>query len=591
MLKRFFISMLGTIAGIWISIFLVFFGGIMLIIATLSNGSVDSAVKIEKKSILYFDLTGTVDERYTSQSFLTMLQSVDRQQLTLEDMLRSLEAAVTDDRIEGLYIRCNGSLMGSASREELIEAINLFKESGKWVTAYADTYEQGDYTVATTADSIFLNPVGAIDIHGVGGTVPFFKGLLDKLGVKMQIIKVGTFKSAVEPYILTSMSEPARLQMQQFCDTIWAFTAGTIADNRHIPVQTVRDMAPKMIFTDPAETFIDRRLADALRYERQVNDYLHELTDVDKEDDLRLISPSDYLSARGDDIVFGHEKDHVAIYYAVGDIVDSGEGGIVGPTVTQDIIDLADDDKVRGLVLRVNSPGGSAFASEQIWEALQYFKSKHKPLYVSMGDYAASGGYYISCGADTIYADRTTITGSIGVFGMIPDLSGLVTDKLGVSFSTVETNPNADGILPTEAMTPQQLAAMQRSVDNIYDLFTSRVAQGRGMSQDSVKAIAEGRVWIGSAALGLGLVDYLGSLGCAVEAMTSELGLDNNAIVRYPRSEEKFWERILRESGGLEGMRTPGIELDTETLRNLYFIKRLRDMNPMQARMEEVVIK
>lgn len=174
---------------------------------------------------------------------------------------------------------------------------------------------------------------------------------------------------------------------------------------------------------------------------------------------------------------------------------------------------------------------------------------------------------------------------------MIPDLSGLVTDKLGVSFSTVETNPNADGILPTEAMTPQQLAAMQRSVDNIYDLFTSRVAQGRGMSQDSVKAIAEGRVWIGSAALGLGLVDYLGSLGCAVEAMTSELGLDNNAIVRYPRSEEKFWERILRESGGLEGMRTPGIELDTETLRNLYFIKRLRDMNPMQARMEEVVIK
>ncbi|MDE5662364.1 MAG: signal peptide peptidase SppA [Muribaculaceae bacterium] len=585
MLKRFFISLLGTVAGIWISIVLAIFGGALLLGVALGSTSTDNAVKVEKKSILYFDLSGNIDERYQKMEFFRMIQNIDNKSLTLDEMLRSLEAAADDDRIEGLYINCNGAAMGTASREELIEAIALFKESGKWVTAYSDTYSQGDYLVASTADSIFLNPVGAVDIHGVGGSTPFFKGLLDKLGIKMQIVKVGTFKSAVEPYILTSMSEPARLQMQQYCDSIWSYVAGTIADNRGIAEADIRTLAPQMISTRQAETFISDDLVDGLKYRRQVTDYLRELTDIDADKAPRFVTPGDYLSSNGGN--FSMSKDHIAVYYAVGEIVDSGNEGIVGETVTGDIVKLADDENVKGLVLRVNSPGGSAFASEQIWEALQYFKSKGKPLYVSMGDYAASGGYYISCGADTIFADRTTLTGSIGVFGMIPDASGLITDKFGVNFSTVETNPNAAGIGIAQGMTTAQHAAMQRSVDNIYDLFTSRVAEGRGMSQDSVKAIAEGRVWTGGRALELGLVDYLGSLGATIEAIAENLDMDPSHVVRYPNTEEKLWEKILRESGSLD-MEAP---FDTETMETLYFIKRLRSMNPIQARMEEIIIE
>ncbi len=589
MLKRFFISLLGTVAGIWISMFLVIFGGIMLVGVAVSKGAADSSVKVEKKSILYFDLSGNILERYQTQPLLSLIQNFESQTQTLDEMLRSLDLAAYDDKIDGLYIHCGGSSLGVASREELVEAITRFKESGKWVVAYSDSYTQPDYLVASLADSIYLNPVGSVDIHGIGGSTPFFKGLLDKVGVKMQIIKVGTFKSAVEPYTLTSMSEPARLQMQQYCDTIWAYVSGTIAENRDMAVQRIHAMAPEMIFTRAASTFVNDSLVDALRYERLVDERLRELTDIKSDKELRLVSPADYISACGSE--YSSAKDHIAVYYAVGEISDAGQEGIIGTDVTADIIDLADDKKVRGLVLRVNSPGGSAFASEQIWEALQYFKSKKKPLYVSMGDYAASGGYYISCGADSIFADRTTITGSIGVFGMIPDFSGLVTDRLGVNFSTVETNPNGAGISTMESMTPSQYAAMQQSVETIYDLFTSRVATGRKMDIDSVKAIAEGRVWIGSRALELGLVDRLGSLDTTIAALADNLGLDTDAVVRYPLSQEKFWEKMLRESGNLDMAKAAANGLDAETMRQLHFIKRLREMAPIQARMEEVYIK
>ncbi len=588
MLKRFFVSMLGTVAGIWVSMILVVVAGMMLVVAAAGSAG-DSAVKVDSKSILFFDLSGNIVERHQKQDFFTMIQNIDNSTPTLDELMRSLRLAADDDKIEALYIKCGGSAMGTASREELLQAIADFKQSGKPVVAYADNYAQGDYLIATTADSLFLNPMGGIDIHGVGSMTPFFKGLMDKLGIKMQIVKVGTFKSAVEPYILTSMSEPARLQMQQYVDTIWSFTASTIAENRSLSVDSITRWAGEMISTSPSATFIADGLADGLRYKRTVDSYLKEISGIDSDKDLRFVTPGDYLSARNE-LDFSSAKDHIAIYYCVGDIVDSGEEGISGAVVPGDIVALADDDKVQGLVLRVNSGGGSAFASEQIWEALQYFKSKGKPFYVSMGDYAASGGYYISCGADTIFADRTTLTGSIGVFGMIPDFSGLVTGKLGVNFSTVESNPNAAGVSAVEPMTAAQHAAMQRSVENIYDLFTSRVAEGRGMTQDDVKAIAEGRVWVGSKAIELGLVDYLGSLDDAVMAMAEDLDIDSDAVVRYPRTEEKLWERIIRESGGLNGIKAYR-DFDAETLEMLTTVHKLRSMNPIQARMEPVTIK
>lgn len=585
MLKRFFISLLGTMAGIWMSILLVIFCGFMLIGIAVGDSMSESGYDLKKKSVLYLDLSGNIAERRQSQDFMQFLRNYDDQGLTLEDIKEAIYLAADEDNIEGIYIKCDNSGMSMASRQEIVEALSDFRITGKWVIAYADNYSQGDYLIASTASEVYLNPVGAIDIHGVGGTTPFFKNLLDKLGVKMQIVKVGTFKSAVEPFILTSMSEPARLQMLQYCDTLWTYAAQTIADNRDIRVDTIRAMASQMIATQPAKFFLANGLVDELRYNRQVEDRLRELTDVKEDKEPRLVTPDELISAIAPNP--STEKDHIAVYYACGDISDSGKEGIVGPDVTGDIVELANDKHVRGLILRVNSGGGSAFASEQIWEALEYFKSKGKPFYVSMGDVAASGGYYISCGADSIVADRTTITGSIGVFGMIPDMSGLISGKLGIDFSTVETNPNAAGISTVEPMTPSQYAAMQRSVEDIYDLFTRRVAEGRHMSQDAVKEIAEGRVWVGSRAEQLGLVDKLGSLETTIDMMCDATGLDADRVISYPLTKEQAWEKLLRKAGGLDAL-DMSTEFDGETLGQLRFIQRLRTMNPIQARMEIV---
>lgn len=582
MLKKFFISMLGTMAGIWISTALVIFGGLMLIGSALSSVSFDSAVAVDKHSILYFDLSGEVQERNVTPSFMQFIQSIEDNTISLEDMLLSLRSAAENDKVEGLYLNCSGAYIAPASRQELIQEINNFKLSGKWVVAYGDSYTEGDYMIATTADSLFLNPMGAVDIHGLGATSAYFKGALDKLGVRMQVLKVGTFKSAVEPFILSSMSEPARLQMQQYLDSIWCDIAETMAVNRNIPVDSIYAWAPKLILMDKSQTFVEKGLVTSLKYRREVEAYLRELTGLNDNDDLRLVSPAEYM-ASCDEFDYPSNQEHVAVYYAFGDIVDSGTEGIVGTTVVNDIVKLADDDNVSGLVLRVNSPGGSAFASEQIWESLQYFKSKGKPLYVSMGDYAASGGYYISCGADSIFADSGTITGSIGVFGLIPDLSGLVTDKFGITFSSVETNVNGAPLTIMEPFTGPQLDAMQKSVEDIYDLFTSRVAEGRHMPQDSVKAIAEGRVWIATRALQLGLVDRIGSLDQTVAVMLDNLGMDNSQVVRYPVGEDEVWMKILKEYGNIDAIKAAGF--DRETLEALNTVRKLRDMNPMQARM------
>ena len=589
MLKRFFISMLGTMAGLWISIALLVVAGTMIVAAALGKSAAETTVKVGKESVLVLDLSGVVQERYQPSSFIDFIQQGELGSPTLEEMLQAVRTAADDDKIEGIYIKCGGASMGYASREELLEVLLDFKETGKWIYAYSDSYTQGDYMLATTADELVLNPVGSVDIHGVGGSTPFFTGLLDKLGVKMQIIKVGTYKSAVEPFVLKEMSEPARRQMKQYCDTIWNFVAGNIAANRGVALDSVNTMATQYIYTRPAASFVADSLVTELAYERVIDDMIRSRLGYDSDKDVRFIDVAAYVQAKSADKLFGRSDKHIALLYAVGDISDSGSEGIVGPDMVGHITALADDDKVAGMVFRVNSPGGSAFASEQIWEALEYFKSKDKPLYVSMGDYAASGGYYISCGADSIFADRTTITGSIGVFGMIPDLSGLVTDKLGVTFTTVETNPNAAGINGLEPMTPAQHAAMQQSVDNIYELFTSRVAQGRGLSQDYVKSIAEGRVWVGTSALRLGLVDAIGSLETAVYAMAYDLDLNETDVVRYPKTESNIWEQVIRQAGGIDQLKAAGY--DAETMRYINTVRRITTANPIQARIEPIIFK
>lgn len=578
--------MLGTMAGLWISMFLIIFGGLMLLGVALGSDN-EKSVKIKNSSILYFDLSGEVMDRKQPVSFIQMLQFEENKTPSLEEMITALKIASKDNKIEGLYITFGGASMGSASREELIEAINKFKESGKWVYAYADSYTQGDYLIATTANYLLLNPIGSIDIHGLGAFVPFYKGFLDKVGVKFQVLKVGTYKSAVEPYVLTSMSEPARLQTKQYCDSIWNYVCETIADNRNLSADYIKEIAPDMCGTYNADRYMEMDLVDGLKYARSNDECLSDLSDLGPYESPRLVSAVDYLNSKTVMKLLKTGNTHIAVLFALGEIVDSGKEGIVGHDMVDEIVELADDDNVAGMVLRVNSPGGSAFASEQIWEALEYFKSKNKPLYVSMGDYAASGGYYISCPADSIFADRTTITGSIGVFGLIPDFSGLVTDKLGFTFSVVETNKNGAGITVMEAMKPEQHQAMQRHVDNIYELFTKRVARGRGLDIDYVKSIAEGRVWVGGDAVKLGLVDTLGSLDATIEAMANELGMSKKDVVSYPQYEDKIWEQILRDSG----INELNLQLDTEAVQAAEYLRRLRTANPIQARMPDVILK
>lgn len=586
MLKKFFISMLGTVAGLWIAAILLFFTG--LVALGIAMGKSDESTNLKDKSILYLNLSGEIIERSQSESFMTMIQNFENEPQTLEDMLKAVRLAADDKKIEGIYINAAGSSMGIASREELAEALAAFKESGKWVYAYADNYAQGDYLLSTFADKVYLNPVGNVDIRGIGTSTPFFTGLLDKLGIKVQVVKVGTYKSAVEPFILTSMSEAARRQNQVFVDSIWDYYSNTVAANRYVTPATVSAWADSLTFAWTADHDVDAGIVTEKRYRREVEDMLRDLTGVDAGKSLRLVTPKNYVASRSGDLG-DSSGDHIAVLYAVGDIVDSGDEGIVGKTIVPQIIGLADNEKVSGLVLRVNSPGGSAFASEQIWEALDYFKSKGKPFFVSMGDYAASGGYYISCGADCIYADATTLTGSIGVFGMIPDFSGLVTGKLGVTFSDVSSSPNATFMSLMQPMTEQQRASMQRYVEDTYDVFTGRVAEGRHMSVDSVKAIAEGRVWIGSSAVELGLVDHIGSLHACIEAIADSLGMEPSQCVSYPDVSQDFMKKLLEESQRLES--AAGVVLDREAIAAMMAVKRLREMNPVQARMPDLVIR
>lgn len=583
--------MLGTVAGVFISGMLAV-GVLIAIVGAVAGKSLATDAGIKKHSILHLKLDGALTERMQMPSLMEIIQGDDEESVALDEVCEALRLAADDKNIDGVFIDCGAFSGGVAGCEEIVNALRRFRsDCDKWVYAYADSYTQGAYVIASQADSVFVNPIGGVDVHGTASITPFFKELLDKVGVSMQIIKVGTYKSAVEPFILNEMSEPARRQSQEYVDSIWHYISGAVAEGRAVKRDTVQTWADSMCAIWPAARTISEGLADAAVYRRVMEQRLRELTELDDDEDLRLVSPSAYIEEKGGVLkAMDAEKDHVAVYYAVGDIVDSGSEGIVGETVVKDIVELADDDKVKGLLLRVNSGGGSAFASEQIWEALEYFKSKDKPFYVSMGDYAASGGYYISCGAQRIFADATTLTGSIGVFGMIPEASTLFGDKLGVHFSFVESNPNAAFPTIMRPLTPEQHAAMQQGVNDTYKLFTGRVAEGRDLPVDSVLRIAEGRVWVGTSALRLGLVDEIADLDEAVKQITAASDLDEDCVVMYPKSDEDMWATILRQSKAVDAARAAA-GLSPMERRAMRVAERLMGQNPMQARMPLTVIK
>ena len=602
MVKRFFLSMLGSMAAIWLTflLLLILFVTAIAVSMTSSSGMKSmAAAEIKKGTVLCLDLSEPISERRAPSSFADALAGSLNKGQYLSDITDAIYRAAHDSRIKGILIKCDGASAGIASMQAIDEALNYYKsQPDKWIMAYGDSYSQADYYMASSADELWLNPQGAVDIHGLSGTTLFYKGLLDKLGVKMQIIRVGTFKSAVEPYVLTEMSPASRLQNEVYMNSIWNSIKDDIARNRKVEPETVNKWADDFTFTMSADSILSLGIVTNLGYRHEAEKFLAEKAGKEKFEDVNIVSVSEYAAAN-DLTDYSYlpgvkapkkKANTIAVLYAVGEIFDSGKEGIVGNSMVDEIFDLMDDsDNLAGLILRVNSPGGSAFASEQIWEALKQFKEKTGvPFYVSMGDVAASGGYYISCGADRIYAQPTTITGSIGIFGMIPDIQGLLDKHLGVTTSTVQTNANGDFPSILQPMTPEQTDKMQQMVNRGYDIFTKRVASGRHISQDSVKVIAEGRVWDGATAQRIGLVDSLGSLRSAILDMAQDLNLKSYRVETFPKVEGEWWEDLLT----LDEMTAARAGLlDEETITLYKHLERIKSAPRVQCKVETIIIK
>lgn len=526
-IKTFLAALLAFVLG---SLAILLFG--MFILFAIA-GSMERTVTVKEGSILRIDFSEVINDAPSSDPLagfdFRTLQST--RQLSLLKVLRTLEAAAVDDRIEGIYLRMNGTggVTGTALIEELREAIELFKQSGKFVVAYNETYSQGQYYLASAADRIYLQPEGGMDWLGLSTSLMFYKGLFDKLDLKAEVFRptVCKYKSAVEPYILDRMSEANREQMQALVDSMWGTIAEAVAASRGIDVERLNEIADKLQVTLP-EDALKYGFVDGLLYEDQMKEVFAELgVEDDGEGNYDFVSLGDYASMVGVDLD-NLGADRVAVVYADGQIVD-GEGygdAVYGNSLAAELADVRRDEKVKAVVVRVNSPGGSALASDVIWREMELLRAE-KPVVVSMGSYAASGGYYISCPADVIVADRLTLTGSIGVFGMFLNPIDALKNKLGITLDGVKSNASA-GMGSVEPLTPAQRASIMRGVDKVYETFTQDVAAGRNLPIEKVLDIAGGRVWSGSDALGIGLIDAYGGLKTAIALAVDKADLGEN---------------------------------------------------------------
>lgn len=584
-MKSFIKYTMATVVGIFLTMTLFTIISIISLAGMMATEGMSAPIK--KKSILRLDLSGTLAERSDSNPFASLMNDGE-EPLSLEDALLALDKAAKNENIIGVYLE--GGAMGAnpGMAQELRQALVEFKESGKWVVAYGDSYGKTAYYLSSVADSVLLNPEGNVDFGGMASQIMFYKDVMEKVGVKMQVFKVGTYKSAVEPFICTEMSPANREQVTSYLFSIWTNMLKDVAESRNMEVGKLNSLADSLTMISEASVALNGGLVDKLCYMDEVKAILREKSGLeDEDDDLVFASVADVAKSETLD-----EKvdEQVAVYYAYGEIVQSQGSGlgmsqehqIVGEKMIKDLQDLREDDDVKAVVIRVNSPGGSAFASEQIWREVCLLKEK-KPVVVSMGGMAASGGYYISCAANRIFAEPTTLTGSIGIFGMIPDMSELMTEKIGLKFDVVKTNEMSDIGTMARPFNEAESAQMQKMINRGYDLFTKRVADGRGMAQDSVKLVAEGRVWTGEQGLNIGLVDELGNLDDAVAHAAELAKVEKFRAVGYPAPDNPFEQLLNQTKGGY---------LDSE-LRELLgegyavysLVRNVKDADRIQARM------
>ena len=575
-IKFTFASLLGVVlAGIVFTIL-----GIVTMVGMVASSDTETTVK--ENSIFVLDLNGTLSER-VQENPLQQLMGEDFNAYGLDDILTSIKKAKEHENIKGIYLQASSLESSFASLEEIRHALADFKESGKFIVAYADQYTQSMYYLASIADKIIVNPQGSISWHGLASQTVFFKDLLKNIGIDMQIFKVGTYKSAVEPFIATEMSDANREQVSVFLNSIWKRLLEDVSASRNIPEETLNAYADQFMDLKQADEFITCGLADTLMYKDGVLRYLKEISGREQDESLHTLSLEEMKNVKRN-VPLDKSGNIIAVYYAFGEIdsATSADEGINSQKVIKDLRQLREDETIQAVVLRVNSPGGSAYGSEQIWHEIELLKAE-KPVVVSMGDYAASGGYYISCNADCIVADPTTLTGSIGIFGMFPNMEGLLTDKLDLHFDLVKTNKFADMGTLSRPFNADEKEAMQNHINNGYKLFVKRCADGRGMTTEAIEKIAEGRVWTGATAKELGLVDELGGLDKAIEIAVQKAEVENYSIINYP-SKGNVFSSIL-EQGKDDYINGQMKETLGEYYHYLQFVQNLKEADRIQARM------
>jgi protease-4 len=545
---------LASCLGLVLSVFVLGFIGIVLL-AGIAGSTNKTAVHVEEKSVLHLTFSNIIPEQ-TNNIQIDPLAFSTNEVPGLRKIVETIDYAASDPKIKGIYLNPEMGLnAGVATASVVRKSLEKFKESGKFIIAYAKNYTQGGYYVASVADSIYLNPMGSIDIAGFSAMVPFFKGMLDKIGVRMQVFYAGDFKSATEPYRLYKMSDASRLQLREYLDPVYANFLADLGRSRNKTPEELRRISDELRLKSP-EDAVENGLVDKVAYSDEVLDFIKSKIGLSAKDKIKVISLEDYASTVKPKKELG--KDKVAIVYAEGSILmGTGERGTIADDKYVKIIrKIRDDQKFKAIVLRVNSPGGSALASENIWRELNLAKEKGLKVVVSMGDYAASGGYYISCIADKIVAEPNTLTGSIGVFSMIPNARVLMNDKLGVTFDTVKTAKYSTGINPFFDLAPEEEAYMTEMTVDVYEKFLERVSVGRNMKRDDVHKIAQGRIWVGTKAKEIGLVDEIGDLDAAIKLAGDIAGIENFKLYEYPIQKDPIQEVIdnITGQGGDKGL-------------------------------------
>lgn len=581
--KFMFASMLGFILS-WVALFFL----IIIITVSIVAGTTDKTVKVSDRSILEISLNNEIVERAGKNpienfDFSSMKSS---KSLGLYDITTAIKGAAKDDKIKGIYLNLSDIQSGIASLEEIRNALIEFKESGKFIISYGETYSQKAYYLATVADKIYLNPEGGIDLKGLNASIMFFKGTLAKLEIEPQIIRHGKFKSAIEPYILDKMSPENREQTMRYMGSIWNDMVKKMSESRKISESEINAAADNLLLQFPDEA-LKLKYVDGLIYKDELLDIFKTKVEAEKIDDLKFVKLESYLNSDGAKASTAKTKDKIAVVYAVGEIA-GGEGSdksIGSERISREIRNARLDENIKAVVLRVNSPGGSALASEVILREVILTK-KVKPIVVSMGDVAASGGYYIACHADAIVAQPNTITGSIGVFGMMPNLQKLVNNKLGITIDQVKTNTHADYMNLFRPMDEFEYQSILRSIERIYDVFIGHVAEGRGVPKEYVDSIGQGRVWSGVDAKNLKLVDEIGGLDKAIEIAAKKANLEEYRIQFLPLQKE-FFEQLMEETQMAQ------VSLLQEELGEFYeyymFLKRTTTDRGIQARLPYLI--